>query len=512
MAQRVLSPLHLAIFALVFCSRFSGLPAELLDLTHQPWFEARTTHFHTYSCGPTQSVAKLAARLEQFRLAYSSLAGTQAVASPPIVVIALPDHDTLSRFVPLYHGQPISLAGFFHRASDENLIVLSLSSNDSGGLDTIFHEFAHLLLRHNERVWPIWLTEGMADIYATFEVAGAQSVRIGKPRELYLNVLAHQPLMPLHDLFAVTQDSPQYNEREHQGIFYAESWLLTHFLMSAQNSALRPNLSLFTTLLRKGQETEQAFTNAFQRSLPSAEKQLSDYLHQNRFEPLLLTVNGNLLAAQPMVTRALSPVEISFRLGDALLRVGRLEEAEPYFLEAKKRAPSSPLSYEGLGLLAAERGDHEQALSQFEEAVSRGSSSFLAHYLLAREEFRRTATAPDTYSKLEPAAAAGIRAELQKVIALMPDFAPGHHLLGFFELVQGDDPVAAEQHLQRAVQLEPENESYALTLAQAQISRKELPAARGTLQALCLPNIPTPVRKHAQEMLDHLNEYQLKNR
>src|SRR5437879_493194 len=32
-------------------------------LAQRRWFEARTAHFHTYSCGPTQEVAKLTARL-----------------------------------------------------------------------------------------------------------------------------------------------------------------------------------------------------------------------------------------------------------------------------------------------------------------------------------------------------------------------------------------------------------------------------------------------------------------
>ena len=50
-------------------------------VTQRPWFEARTAHFCIYSCGATQEVACAAARLEEFREAYSRLAGAQAVAS-----------------------------------------------------------------------------------------------------------------------------------------------------------------------------------------------------------------------------------------------------------------------------------------------------------------------------------------------------------------------------------------------------------------------------------------------
>src|SRR5215467_7771297 len=74
---------------------------ETQALLHESWFEARTPHFHVYSCGPTQEVAKLVARLEQFREAYSLLAGVQAVASPPIIVLAFPDHESMQPFLPL---------------------------------------------------------------------------------------------------------------------------------------------------------------------------------------------------------------------------------------------------------------------------------------------------------------------------------------------------------------------------------------------------------------------------
>ena len=93
-----------ALLALA-ASTAAGQPAGH-SLIHQRWFEARTAHFHLYSCGPTQEVARLAARLEQFREAYSLLAGAQAVASPPIVVMAFPDRDSMQPFLPLYDGKP----------------------------------------------------------------------------------------------------------------------------------------------------------------------------------------------------------------------------------------------------------------------------------------------------------------------------------------------------------------------------------------------------------------------
>jgi tetratricopeptide (TPR) repeat protein len=476
--------------------------AQENSLAQRRWFEARTAHFHTYSCGPTQEVAKLAARLEQFHEAYAVLAGAQAVASPPVVVMAFPDHESLEPFLPVYQGKPANLAAFFSRGSDENLIALSLSRTGLGSLETVFHEYTHLLLRHNELFWPLWLKEGMADIYGTFEVTSDRGVRIGKPMRLYLHLLAEKPLLPLEDLFAVNHDSPEYNERDRQGIFYAESWLLTDYLMLGDNPSHKAHFGQLTVLLRQGQPMKTAFTNAFGTSLPAMEKQLRGYLERGRFEPLSFTVRANLYTPQALATRGITPVETLFRLGDQLMRVGQPETAQAYFERARKLAPKSPLPYEGLGLLAADRGNHEECARNLHEAITRGSTSFLVHYIYAREKLRLTSHEQDTYTRVGPVEEAEIRGELEKSLTLIPDFGPAHHLLGFFELLQQENPGAAEQHLKRAIQLEPENEAYLLTLAQAQLFKEDAEGAKRTLESLRRPYVEPALRAQAEDMLN----------
>jgi tetratricopeptide (TPR) repeat protein len=478
---------------------------DALPGAQRPWFEARTAYSHIYSCGPTQEVARLAMRLEQFREAYSLLAGAQAVASPPVVVMAFPDHAAMRPFLPLYEGKPANLTAFFNRGSDQNLIVLPLSGPDAGSLKVIFHEYTHLLLRHNQPYWPMWLTEGMAEIYATFEVRGGYHASIGHPIDYHLRLLAQKPLLPLQKLFAVTRDSPEYNEREHQGIFYSESWLLTHYLMLGGNPAHKANFRQLTPLLRQGQSPAQAFTNALYTTLPAMEAELRRYLVRGKFKPLELTVSANLEAGRSFVTRGLTPTEVCYRLGDELQHIGRLEAAESYFLQARKLAPGSPLSCEGLGLLAARRGQPDEAVRLLRQAMQLGPLNFLAHYTYAREKYLLLAGDSQVHP-IEKEEAAEIRAELQKSLALMPDFGPAHHLLGFFELVQGEDLPAAEKQITRAIQLEPENQSYLLSLAQVQLAKRSPEAARRTLEPLRLPYVEPQIRAHAEEMIKALDQ------
>ncbi|HUC86003.1 MAG TPA: hypothetical protein VL970_12475 [Candidatus Acidoferrales bacterium] len=493
------------LLAMVTCA--FQVSATDAGLARRPWYEVSTAHFNFYSCGPISGVYKLAGRLEQFSKAYSQLAGAQTVASPPIVVLVFPDHHSMEPFLPVYQGQPATVSAFFQRGLDENLIVLALPEpgSPSMNLEVIFHEYTHFLFRRNDEVWPLWLKEGMAEMYSTFATAGHYA-SIGSPIERHLRLLASQPLMPLTELFSATQDSPDYNEQQRQGIFYAESWLLTHYLMAGDNAQYVARFGQFNTLLRQGQLPTQAFTNALQAPLPLVEEQLRRYLARGQFRPIDLLVGTNLSAPVATQVHPVTPAEVCFRLGDELLRIGSLDEAKPYFLQAQELAPASPLPEEGLGLLAERRAQPDEALQNLKAAIERGSDSFLVFYIYAREKYRATADSDGRHRRLEGSLAAEIRDALQRSIVLMPDFAPAHELLGFFEMVQGDNLAVAEQQLRAAIQLAPENRSYLISLAQLQMLNQNPEAARQTLQPLLLPNVAMELRKEAETIMTQLAE------
>jgi len=491
-------------FLQVVACALTSLAADL-PVVQRPWVEISTAHFNFYSCGPIGDVYKLAARLEQFSSAYARLAGAQAVAAPPIVVMVFPDRQTMEAFLPLYNGRAASISAFFQPGPGENLIVLSLpQAGDRLNLDVIFHEYAHFLFRRNDSVWPLWLKEGMAEMYSTFETSG-RDAQIGLPIPHHLRLLTEQPLMPLADLFSVKEDSPAYNEEQRQGRFYAESWLLTHFLMVGDVPGYVSRFGQFSALLHQGLLPTEAFTNALQTSLPTMEAQLHRYLLRGQFRPVNLVVSTNLSAPIASKVRRVAPVEVCFRLGDELLLIGRLEDAEPYFVMARELAPSSPLPEEGLGLLAARRGQTDVAIQNLQAAIARGSENFLVFFAYARDKYHAMADAEGRQTRLAGPPAGEIREALQRSIALMPDFAPAHELLGFFEMVQGDDLVTASQQLQCAIQLAPDNQSYLIALAQLEIRQQNPEAARQTLKTLLRPNVAEELRTVAQKLLAEIN-------
>jgi len=500
--------LWLSVALVVFGISAASGQSSNAPLLQQHWFEVRTVHFNVFSCGNPDDVRKLATKLEQFCESYALLTSARAVESPPIVVMAFPDEESMKPFLPLYQGQPANLAGFFQRGENENLIVLALPGSNSAqtGMEVVFHEYTHLLMRRYDAIWPLWLKEGMAEVYSTFEVSGGYHVFVARPIDHHLELLANEPLMPLRELFAVNHDSPQYNERTLQGIFYAESWLLTDFLVAGDNPTFKARFGQFTTLLSRGEPPEQAFTNALQTTLPEVEAELHAYLQRGRFTPVELTLPADVSAPAMSASSAIPPVLVYYRLGDELMRIGRFDDAKNYFAQAQKLFPASPLPYEGLGLLAAEQNQHEDAIKDLAESLQHGSTDFLTHYVYASEKYQLTADSQGRYTPLKGEDASEIRDELRKSIALMPNFGPSRELLGFFETVQGENLPEAEKQLQLAIELEPENLACQFSLAQAQFRNREPAAARQTLKPLLLPYVDMQLRNDATDLMHEINQ------
>ena len=96
----------------------------------------------------------------------------------------------------------------------------------------------HLAASRSLGELPLWMGEGLADFYSSFEAVDAKKVRIGTVHQRHLERLQRE-FMPLATLTAVDHQSPYYNERNRPGIFYAESWALLHFLRSRERGGTR---------------------------------------------------------------------------------------------------------------------------------------------------------------------------------------------------------------------------------------------------------------------------------
>lgn len=483
--------LGLACLAVVF----SAAPTQAKD----KWINLTTKNFNIISNADEGTTRKLALKLEQFHYVFSKLFNLPPVRSIPTTVMVFKSDGSFKPYKPLYNGKASNVAGYFQPGQYENLIALDISANEQRPMSIIYHEYTHLLTSTTPREWPLWLKEGLAELYSSFDVKD-NKVILGAPIDHHVFLLREKKFIPLQTLFNVHHDSPIYNERDKQSIFYSEAWALCHYFAFGDKMARRPQLIDFINKFNQGIEVDQAFTQAFKSDMVVVEKQLRAYVGNNGY-----TINVYTLASTEGETEmSLKPVsdsEAQYYLGNLLARTNRLDEGEALFRQAIALDPEMPRSYEGLGFIATNRNRMDEAMEQFKQAATRGSKNHLAHYYYA-EALQRQAVGP-----LTPKLAQQIAEELKTSIKLMPGFAHAYYALGFLSLATGQGMKEGLEHLKTALRIEPQNSNFALTLAQIQARMQDYEAAKKTLEPLLASDSDPRVKASAESTMKMIEYY-----
>lgn len=485
--------------ALIVLAAFILLTASPA-LAKDKWIQLTTKNLNVVSNADESDTRELALKIEQFHFIFTKLFGIGTEGFLPVTVIAFKSDSSFKPFKPLYNGKPSNISGYFQPSEDENLIALTTSGyNEEHPLAIIFHEYTHLLNSYTPRQWPIWLKEGLAELYSTFDVK-KMDVTLGLPISHHVLLLRENKFIPLTELFNVAHDSPIYNERSKQGIFYAESWALTHFLMYGNNGARQPQLVEFVKLINTGMETAKAFAQAFKTDTATIEKELRRYIGNNSYPGMRYTFKA-IEGEKEAAVRPLSDAEVQFHLGNLLMRTRRLDEAETYLKQAIALDASLARPYEGLGFVEMRRDHYDRALDYFKQAATRDSKNFFAHYYYA-EALQREAL-----GSMNADTAAKMTNELRLAIKLRPQFAQSYYLLGFVIMASNSNLKEGLDAMQMALRLAPQNKHYLLTLARIQMNMNDYPAAKKSLEPLLAGDNEDGVKTSAQSMMQFM-EYQ----
>lgn len=469
------------------------------------WINLRTKNFNIVSNGDEGDTRQLALKLEQFRVIISKLTNTSLVAPVPITVVVFKSDGSFKPFKPLYGGKPASLSGFFQRSEDENLIALDMNAGTEYPMAVIFHEYTHLFTAYTPIAWPLWLREGVAEFYSTFDVK-KNEVTIGKPLTRHVLLLRENKFVPFETLFSVVHSSPVYNERDKKGVFYAESWALVHYLMYGNDHARQPQLLQFILSLGRGVDLERAFSEAFKTDFATMEKELRRYIGKDAYPGMIYTMDST-EGEKEISARPIPDAEVQYNLGNLLMRINRVEDAEAYFSQAIELDSKLAGPYEGRGLIAMRRNQYSEAKDHFKQAVALGSQNHLVHYYYAESLQRELMADRGSVSVLQHDLAQTMIDEFKTSIKLMPGFAPAYNLLAFVYLASGEKLNEGVETMKTALKLEPQNRRFALTLAQLQLRMQDYAAARKTLEPLLTEDDEPGVKAQAQSIISLIDSY-----
>lgn len=494
--KRSLSPSFVACALVLLIA--SSAPAK------DKWLNLRTKNFNIVGNADETDARQLALKLEQFRLIISRLTNTSNVAPVPITVVVFKNDGAFKPFKPLYNGKPANLSGFFQQSEDENLIALDMNANEEYPMSLIFHEYTHLLTAYGSSPLPLWLSEGLAEFYSTFDVK-KNEVTIGRPLSRHVFLL-REKFVPFQTLFSVRHDSPGYNERDKQGVFYAESWALAHYLMFGNKHARQPQLTQFLGLLASGKNVEQAFNEAFKTGFAEMEKELRRYVENQSYPGMIYTLKST-EGEKEVTVRPLSEAEVQYNLGNLLMRINRLDDAETYFSQAAALDAGLAGPHEGRGFIAMRRNKYDEAREHFRKAAAQGSQNHLVHYYYAESIQREQKGSREGISLIQSDIAGTMISELKTAIKLMPGFGPAYNLLGFVYLVSGENLGEGLEVMRTAVKLAPRNKHVALMLAELQLRMQDYAAAKKTLEPLVAADDEPQVKEQARSIMSLIDSY-----
>src|SRR5665213_1127757 len=227
----------------------------------ETWVKVKSPHFTVISNGSENQARQAALGFEQIHAIFSSMIpGLRTDASAETVVLAARDQNTFLDLLPSGKKWARNLGGLFMKGWEKDYVVIRLDIPDENR-NVVYHEYVHKLLHLNFTRLPVWLDEGLAEFYGNTWMR-ADGIYVGAPSPRLAELRSHT-MYPLETILAVGHASPYYLDADKAGMFYAESWGLTHSLMfgPGMEQGIKMNVYLFS--LQKGMENNKAFEQAF---------------------------------------------------------------------------------------------------------------------------------------------------------------------------------------------------------------------------------------------------------
>lgn len=246
------------------------------------WTRATSPNFEVYSSAGERQAQDALRYFERVRIFFTSFLKLTPRSDVPVRLVLF---DGENEFAPF---RPNRTAGAFYQAgADRDYIVLK--TFDRRLYPVVVHEYAHLLFRHAGALYPLWLNEGLADFFSTLDPDG-DTMTIGNVpvSRIAFFVQDRTALMKLDRLFAVDQLSEDYRSPEHVGLFYFQSWALTHMMLT--DDRYRPNVAEFLRIIATGAPSAETLERAFGRTIESIARDLDAYVTRADYAHLVVNL------------------------------------------------------------------------------------------------------------------------------------------------------------------------------------------------------------------------------
>lgn len=445
------------------------------------WVKAQSEHFTVYSNNSQAVTRQFAQRLEAYYYTlyelYRAKNADADTARPRFDAYLLRDRRDMRAVWPDIDED---VAGFYRQCEEGSAAYATYEVSISGGTSHIkkqkdgfldyvlFHEYAHHFMFENYNVpLPAWYVEGFAEYFMTTQIDGAD-IAIGQVQpERYQRLIGEGWLDYADMLRGVRQTQ---SEKVFQ--FYAQSWLLTHYIMASPD-----RIKLFAAYIddiNAGADPVAAFESRFAVTMKALPGVLHDYLQKG--VPVVSFTFKTMPEAKVEVTPMPKSADklLMWRSVLETCAAGKLGKDLPERIDAERLKYGDDDFSQRVEARAVILQDDapvshlDDIRKRLEQRVAVDPQDSEAQYLLGRAWYKQAAlTGADHNADMSLA-----RAALLKAYKLDPMYAPG---LYYLSLAQGNLPAypneAAINAAIQASNLAPSVTQYAWHAAQLLIFR-----------------------------------------
>ncbi|MEO5961709.1 MAG: hypothetical protein ABIR80_21555, partial [Opitutaceae bacterium] len=344
---------------------------------------------------------------------------------------------------------------------------------------------------------PVWLEEGIAEVFSTFEVAKKQ-VEWGRPIEGHIARLALDGALPLAQLLATARSDLFGDDSVRTSRVYAQSWAFVHFLLFGKHSMPANVLPGFVSALQQGTDQDAAFRSAFGRGYKEMDVLLEDYLRSGQY----YIRRSPLVPVAPPKVEAASAIDVADALGRLALSARRWDEAARQARAAIATAPDDPRGHELLGLVLKAQGQTEEATAAFAHAVEKGTRDFQPFFEMAAAA-QNAAVGLGGVGTMDAADARRVANNYQRAINLHPRFQPAYqNLAGVIGVAEPWSP-EDRKFFELGLELFPGDPMIRIGLAILTYRAGDAAAARAQLAGvLASADLKTNTRNFARRLED----------
>jgi hypothetical protein len=482
------------------CQFVSGvflLTVAIASPSTAEWRRVESPNFVVVGEVPARTLQDVALEFEAFREAVSrALTERPTSSAVPTVIVVFPNEKAFVPFRALPHGKPVSNSGMFVARPDVNYAAV-VADGKSDATRALFHEYAHVIIANTARNVPLWLGEGLAEYFSTFELGknGRDGVH-GRFLSHHLRRVQNTPLLKMEALVAVDRNSPLYSEKDRRSIFYAQSWAITHRMLRGDPPRTK-ELASYLDRVSAGMTPIAAWQQIF--GAIDIARELDEYSRRQTLTTGTHTISEK--GTKLETTDApLAAADGEAFLTEYLLQMGRYDDAATRLTDAFKLDPASMRLKVVAAQLDVARGEHKKANEQLlalgtppDWLIAYSAATSIAEVVVRRSE-------PAEADQIEKA-----RSLFEVVRKQHGEIANSTARMAALEVKSAEGPSKdTRTAIERVRLMAGGREDYVLIHAQVLAGLSEFASARTILGPLMAPTYPQEVRENARSLMGYI--------